>query len=218
MVQISDSHCITDGESQPCTINFFPLYCNVNAFQVKEMNPNAVVDYKNPDLSIMVDIIKDITCCSVVPKFYQYRKYNLGELANFHNKLKEAAATADNDTTENGKSAVATVDKSEETIPNSDSKGEENGTNLETITENIDTGTKTDEIDTEKVDTEPKTDENEKDTGAAMIETEVKTEKIDTETKTKADELTTEADTEKKENGEHVALEKKEETVETVVQ
>ena len=53
------------------------------------MNPNAVVDYKNADLCIMVDIIKDVACCSVVPKFYHFKKYNLGELANFTNRQTE---------------------------------------------------------------------------------------------------------------------------------
>jgi len=46
------------------------------------MNPNATVDYKNPDLTIIVDVVKDTACCSVVPKFFHFKKYNLGELAN----------------------------------------------------------------------------------------------------------------------------------------
>ncbi len=37
------------------------------------MNPNAVVDFKNADLCVMVDIIKDIFCVGVVPKFFQVR-------------------------------------------------------------------------------------------------------------------------------------------------
>lgn len=46
------------------------------------MNPNATVDYKNADLTIIVDVVKDTACCSVVPKFFHYKRYNLGELAN----------------------------------------------------------------------------------------------------------------------------------------
>jgi hypothetical protein len=40
---------------------------------MKEMSPTASVDYKNADLSIIVDVIKDTACCSVVPKFYHFR-------------------------------------------------------------------------------------------------------------------------------------------------
>ena len=57
------------------------------------MNLNATVDYKNPLLTIIVDIIKDNACCSVLPKFFQYKKYNLGELAN----LSKQRAAADED-------------------------------------------------------------------------------------------------------------------------
>ena len=46
------------------------------------MNPNAVVDYKNADLTVIVDVVKDTACCSVVPKFFHFKRYNLGELAN----------------------------------------------------------------------------------------------------------------------------------------
>ena len=113
------------------------------------MNPNAVVDYKNPDLSIMVDIIKDIFCCSVVPKFYHYKKYNLGELANFHNKLKEAAAgttatTAYNDSAENGGSADDRPIEEKSSIADV----QENGAKLDAQTQEDETEVKTQKVDT----------------------------------------------------------------------
>ena len=46
------------------------------------MNPNATVDYKNADLTVIVDVVKDTACCSVVPKFFHYKRYNFGEVAN----------------------------------------------------------------------------------------------------------------------------------------
>jgi len=40
------------------------------------------VDFKTPDIVVSIDIIKDVACCSVLSRYFQYKKYNPGELAN----------------------------------------------------------------------------------------------------------------------------------------
>jgi len=76
----------------------FPSYCvifkarlNQNFFKqdaidiigdiMKELCPNAKVEYKNPDLAIVFEVMKGHCCLSVVPHYYKYKKYNLIELA-----------------------------------------------------------------------------------------------------------------------------------------
>ena len=48
---------------------------------MKDLSPNAKVEYKNPDLAIIFEIMKSHCCLSVLPQYYKYKKYNLGELA-----------------------------------------------------------------------------------------------------------------------------------------
>ena len=62
---------------------------------MKELNPNAQVEYKNPDLAIIFEIMKSHCCLSVLPNYYKYKKYNLIELAS--------ASTANQNDTKNGK-------------------------------------------------------------------------------------------------------------------
>ena len=49
---------------------------------MKDLSPNAKVEYKNPDLAIIFEIMKSHCCLSVLPKYYKYKKYNLIELAS----------------------------------------------------------------------------------------------------------------------------------------
>ena len=49
---------------------------------MKDLCPNAKVDYKAPDLSIVFEIMKSHCCLSVLPNYYKYKKYNIIELAN----------------------------------------------------------------------------------------------------------------------------------------
>jgi tRNA acetyltransferase TAN1 len=48
---------------------------------IKDINPNAKVEYKTPDLVIMVEVMKSNCCLSILPDYYGYKKYNLIELA-----------------------------------------------------------------------------------------------------------------------------------------
>ena len=52
---------------------------------IKEINdsPNIKVEYKKPDLVIMVEVMKGNCCLGILPKYFDfYKKYNLIELAN----------------------------------------------------------------------------------------------------------------------------------------
>lgn len=51
------------------------------ASDIKVRNPLHRADMKQPDLTIIVEVIKNICCMAVVPKYYHYRKYNLLEVA-----------------------------------------------------------------------------------------------------------------------------------------
>uniref|UniRef100_A0A170USV6 Thump domain-containing protein 1-like protein n=1 Tax=Triatoma infestans TaxID=30076 RepID=A0A170USV6_TRIIF len=48
---------------------------------VRDRNLNHSVDIKNPKKAILVEIIKGVCCLSVVSNFYEFKKYNLIELA-----------------------------------------------------------------------------------------------------------------------------------------
>lgn len=45
------------------------------------MNPLNKVDLTNPELSIIIEIIKSVCCVSVVTDYMLFRKYNLQEVA-----------------------------------------------------------------------------------------------------------------------------------------
>jgi len=49
---------------------------------IKELSPNSKVEFKTPDLVIMVEVMKSNCCLAVLPKyFHTYKKYNLIELS-----------------------------------------------------------------------------------------------------------------------------------------
>lgn len=51
------------------------------ASYIKLRNPLHRADMKQPELVIIVEVIRNICCMSVVPKYFHYRKYNLLEVA-----------------------------------------------------------------------------------------------------------------------------------------
>lgn len=48
---------------------------------VNKKNEKNKTDLKNPQLAILIEVIRSICCISVVPDFYELKKYNLMELA-----------------------------------------------------------------------------------------------------------------------------------------
>ena len=65
---------------------------------MKDLSPNAKVEYKNPDLAIIFEIMKSHCCLSVLPKYYKYKKYNLIELATPNVSVRQTDVKSDQDT------------------------------------------------------------------------------------------------------------------------
>ena len=47
------------------------------------------IDYKNPDLTILLEISNDLLCLTVVKNYYMYRMYNLFALSKSDEELKQ---------------------------------------------------------------------------------------------------------------------------------
>ena len=60
---------------------------------VRDLNPKASVEYKNPDLVIIVEVMKGNCCLGVLPDYFSYKKYNLVELAKGENTTTEEENT-----------------------------------------------------------------------------------------------------------------------------
>lgn len=52
------------------------------ALLVTDCNPLHQANLKEPNLAVVVEVIRGICCLSVVPDYYKLRKYNLLELTN----------------------------------------------------------------------------------------------------------------------------------------
>lgn len=48
---------------------------------VTQKNAANRVDLKQPELAILIEIIRNICCISVLPDYYRFRRYNLMEIA-----------------------------------------------------------------------------------------------------------------------------------------
>jgi tRNA acetyltransferase TAN1 len=58
---------------------------------VREANPEAKVEFKKPDLVVIVEVMKSHCCLAVVPDYFTYKKYNIAEVANASMKKKDSA-------------------------------------------------------------------------------------------------------------------------------
>ncbi|XP_034251036.1 THUMP domain-containing protein 1 homolog [Thrips palmi] len=54
------------------------------ASNIQMRNALHRADMKQPDLSVIVEVIRNICCMAVVPKYFYYRKYNLLEVAKMN--------------------------------------------------------------------------------------------------------------------------------------
>lgn len=54
------------------------------ATDIKMRNALHRADMKQADLTVIVEVIRNICCMAVVPKYYYYRKYNLLEVAKIN--------------------------------------------------------------------------------------------------------------------------------------
>ena len=62
---------------------------------IKTVSPEATVEYKTPDLVIMVEVMKGNCCLGILPDYYGYKKYNLIELASAASDKKTVVAKPD---------------------------------------------------------------------------------------------------------------------------
>ncbi|XP_060947893.1 THUMP domain-containing protein 1 [Limanda limanda] len=87
---------------------------------VGKLNPNNKVDLTNPELTIIVEVIKTVCCLSVVKDYSLYRKYNVQEVIKEEAPKPDAAAE---------KTAADQSEQKEEKATNQEEKKgeEENG-------------------------------------------------------------------------------------------
>ncbi|XP_057698537.1 THUMP domain-containing protein 1 [Corythoichthys intestinalis] len=60
---------------------------------VGKLNPKNKVDLTQPDLTIILEVIKSVCCVSVVREYMRYRKYNLQEVVKEEEPKKEEGGT-----------------------------------------------------------------------------------------------------------------------------
>lgn len=87
--KLFDKHFLKEGHT--FSIIFNKRYNNVIkrddvihelANVVSQKNIHNKVDLRNPELSVIVEVIKGMCCLSVVESYLKYKKYNIVELAN----------------------------------------------------------------------------------------------------------------------------------------
>ncbi|KAG8233798.1 hypothetical protein J437_LFUL008018 [Ladona fulva] len=81
---------------------------------VKSANPMNRADLNNPQLAVLVEIMKSICCVSVVPNFYGYKKYNLSELVSPTMKENPGSGDADSSKGLSGEAAEGSMVPKEE--------------------------------------------------------------------------------------------------------
>lgn len=59
---------------------------NIIGNLIKDMSPESKVDYKSPNLVIMVEVMKGNCCLGILPDYFGFKKYNLIELASIKPK------------------------------------------------------------------------------------------------------------------------------------
>lgn len=87
---------------------------------VGKLNPKNKVDLTNPELTIIVEVIKAVCCVSVVKDYTLFRKYNVQEVLKEESAKTETTPTAEETTPtvkEDTPTAEETPPTSEETTP-----------------------------------------------------------------------------------------------------
>lgn len=51
-------------------------------------NPGNKADLKNPDIAVIVEVIRGICLLSIAPNYYKFKKYNLFEICNKGESIK----------------------------------------------------------------------------------------------------------------------------------
>ena len=121
---------------------------------IRELNPLHMLCHDEPDLVVLIEVIRNICCLSVIKNFFRFKKCNLHEVV----KSSETVLTKTLGNPEEAKTANVETD---------------------TKTANVETDTKT-----ANVETDTKTASVETDTKTANVETDTKTANVETDTKT----------------------------------
>ena len=91
---------------------------------MKEFCPNSKVEYKKPDIVVMVELMKSNCCLALLPDYFgKYRKYNLIELSK--EKVEKAKEAEDNGKNVNDE-VIKTEEKSSDEKKSSNEQGASN--------------------------------------------------------------------------------------------
>ncbi|XP_011873543.1 PREDICTED: THUMP domain-containing protein 1 homolog [Vollenhovia emeryi] len=100
---------------------------------IMKKNPGNKADLKNPDIAVIVEVIRGICLLSIAPNYYKFKKYNLLEICNStRNKIipkEEAEESANEESHEDDSS----------TVPSNTSSAEAEGKYNEINNKNLDT-------------------------------------------------------------------------------
>jgi len=77
----SPSFCILFKARNNAKISKRDIHVNFGDI-INKMNALSCVEFKDPDVVINVDVIRNICCISIVKDFYKFKKYNLQEVAS----------------------------------------------------------------------------------------------------------------------------------------
>lgn len=98
-----------------------------------KLNPKNKVDLTNPELTIIVEVIKAVCCISVVKDYTLYRKYNVQEVIKEETPKADvtAAKTESNtgekeapDAEEKGEDGDVSVPQDDDVVKKSESNGD----------------------------------------------------------------------------------------------
>lgn len=152
--------CKVRNNSKMSKYQIVPAFKNI----IQEMNPLHLLTHENPDLVIVIEIIRNICCLSVVKDYHTFRKYNLhevlktkdtGEMEDCKVVCKDQFET-EVPTIEEGKTEEADntnelkTNKDDASLKAEDEKKEEINT-IETIIQKVDVENKTEENNTANI-------------------------------------------------------------------
>lgn len=95
------------------------------------LNPENKVDLSNPEFTIVVEVIKNICCLSVVKDYVMFRKYNLQEVvkSSKEDRPEDSSKVSPDASVESDKSATEKVENKDEPEDDSEAKANDNHMN-----------------------------------------------------------------------------------------
>ncbi|XP_043248501.1 THUMP domain-containing protein 1 homolog [Colletes gigas] len=109
----------------------FNRHCNNNIHRdeviedlaeiINKKNPGNKADLKNPELAVIVEVIRGICLISIAPNYYKFKKYNLLEICNIKeptNSTKKTNSEKDKDSKGDEKDSEENANLPEDTTDN----------------------------------------------------------------------------------------------------